>query len=89
MLMVKISSDTLKMINKLPKKKKEKVDAIVRRHVAACQRNGFDPENLDRVYIEAIEMIDLEVRFPEPSAEESRDWEPARHYDQYISPKAA
>jgi hypothetical protein len=87
--MVKISSDTLKMINKLPKKKKEKVDVIVRRHVAACQRNGFDPENLDRVYIEAIEMIDLEVRFPEPDAEESRDWEPARHYDQYISPKAA
>jgi len=86
---VKISSDTLKMINKLPKKKKEKVDAIVRRHVAACQRNGFDPENLDRVYIEAIEMIDIEVRFPEPDAEESRDWEPARHYDQYISPKAA
>jgi hypothetical protein len=89
MLMVKISSDTLKLINKLPKKKKERVDAIVRRHVAACQRNGFDPENLDRVYIEAVEMIDLEVKFPEPAAEESRDWEPARHYDQYISPKAA
>ncbi|HZF39894.1 MAG TPA: hypothetical protein VE715_13790 [Blastocatellia bacterium] len=87
--MVKISSDTLKLINKLSKKKKEKVDAIVRRHVAACQRNGFDPENLDRVYIEAVEMIDLEVNFPEQSAEESRDWEPARHYDQYISPKAA
>jgi len=89
MLMVKISSDTLKMINKLPKRKKEKVDAIVRRHVAACQRNGFDPENLDRVYIEAIEMIDLEVKFPDSDSEESRDWEPARHYDQYISPKAA
>jgi hypothetical protein len=89
MLMVKISSDTLKLINKLSKKKKERVDAIVRRHVAACQKNGFDPENLDRVYIEAIEMIDLEVRFPDPVVEEVRDWEPARHYDQYISPKAA
>ena len=33
-------------------------------------------------------MINLEVKFPEPDAEESRDWEPARHYDQYISPKA-
>ncbi len=87
--MVKISSDTLKLINKLPKKKKEKVDVIVRRHVAACQRNGFDPENLDRVYIEAIEMVDLEMRFPEPVIEENRDWEPARHYDQYVSPKAA
>jgi hypothetical protein len=89
MLMVKISSDTLKLINKLSKKKREKVDAIVRRHVAACQRNGFDPENLDRVYIEAVEMIDLEVKFPDPYDDESRDWEPARHYDQYISPKAA
>jgi hypothetical protein len=88
-LMMKISIDTLKLINKLPKKKKERVDAIVRRHVAACQRNGFDPENLDRVYIEAIEMIDLEAKFPEPVVEETRDWEPARHYDQYISPKAA
>ena len=87
--MVKISSDTLKLINKLTKKKKERVDAIVRRHVAACQKNGFDPENLDRVYIEAIEMIDLEVKFPDPVVEEVRDWEPARHYDQYISPKAA
>lgn len=87
--MVKISSDTLKLINKLSKKKKERVDAIVRRHVAACQKNGFDPENLDRVYIEAIEMIDLEVKFPDPVVEEARDWEPARHYDQYISPKAA
>lgn len=87
--MVKISSDTLKLINKLPRKKKEKVDAIVRRHVAACQRNGFDPENLDRVYIEAIEMVDLEAKLPEPVVEEIRDWEPARHYDQYIGPKAA
>ena len=87
--MVKISSDTLKLINKLTKKKKERVDAIVRRHVAACQKNGFDPENLDRVYIEAIEMIDLEVKFPDPVVDEVRDWEPARHYDQYISPKAA
>ncbi len=87
--MVKISNDTLKMINTLPKRKKEKVDVIVRRHVAACQRNGFDPENLDRVYIEAIEMVDLEARFPEPVIEEVRDWEPLRHYDQYVSPKAA
>lgn len=87
--MMKISIDTLKLINKLPKRKREKVDAIVRRHVAACQRNGFDPENLDRVYIEAMEMIDLEAKFPEPVVEEIRDWEPARHYDQYVSPKAA
>ncbi|HKX28160.1 MAG TPA: hypothetical protein VJ302_10730 [Blastocatellia bacterium] len=87
--MMKLSCDTLKMINRLPKKKKERVDAIVRRHVGACQKNGFQPENLERVYIEAMEMVELEERFPEPVSEETRDWEPARHYDQYVSPKAA
>jgi hypothetical protein len=86
---MKISNDTLRMINKLSKKRREKVDAIVRRHVAACQKNGFYPENMERVYIEAIEMVELEERFPEPVVEETRDWEPARHYDQYVSPKAA
>ncbi len=89
MMMMKISSETLRSITKLSKKKKEKVDAIVRRHVSACQKNGFQPENMERVYIEAIEMVNLEERFPEPTAEEIRDWEPARHYDQYVSPKAA
>jgi hypothetical protein len=87
--MINISNDTLRLINQLPRKKREKVDAIVRRHVAACQKNGFDPENMDRAYIEAIEMVNLESRFPEPKADDHRDWEPARHYDQYVSPKAA
>lgn len=87
--MMKITSDTLKQINRLPKDKREKVDAIVRRHVRACQKNGFNPENLERVYIEAVEMVDLEERFPEPAIQEERNWEPLRHYDQYISPKAA
>jgi hypothetical protein len=87
--MMKISIDTLKLINDLPRPKREKVDAIVRRHVAACQRNGFLPENLERVFIEAIEMVNLEKRFPDQKSEEMRDWQPARHYDQYVSPKAA
>lgn len=88
--MTKITSDTLKLVNKLPDTKRRKVDAIVRRHVRACHQNGFDPENLDRVYIEAIEMVNIEDRFPEPViSEEKRNWEPFRQYDQYVSPKAA
>jgi len=86
---MKISNDTLKLINKLPKEKRDKVETVVRRHVAACYKNGFPPENLDRVYIEAIEIVDLETLHPEPVVEEVRDWEPARRYDQYVSPKAA
>jgi hypothetical protein len=87
--MMKITNDTLRLINKLPDDKRQKVDAIVRRHVRACQQNGFNPENLERVYIEAVEMVDIEDRFPEPIEEDNRTWEPFRHYDQYISPKAA
>jgi len=86
---MKISNDTLKLINKLPKEKRDKVETVVRRHVAACYKNGFPPENLDRVYIEAVEIVDLESLHPEPVVEEVRDWEPARRYDQYVSPKAA
>lgn len=87
-MIMKISNDTLKLIDRLSKTKREKVDAIVRRHIRACQRNGFQPENMERVFIEAVEMVDLEERFPEPSAQDRRDWEPLRSYDQYISPKA-
>ena len=87
--MMKITSDTLKLVNRLPKDKRERVDAIVRRHVQACQKNGFLPENLERVYIEAVEMVDIEERFPEVETEDNRTWEPFRHYEQYVSPKAA
>jgi hypothetical protein len=86
---MKVSTDTLKTLSRLSKDKRDKIEAIVQRHVSACYRNGFPPENLDRVYVEAMEIIDIEDRFPEPAVQEHRDWEPARHYDQYISPKAA
>lgn len=84
-----MTMETIRMIEDLAEEKREKVELIVRRHVAACQRNGFLPENLERVYIEAVEMVDLEERYPEPVVEEIRDWEPLRRYDQYVGPRAA
>lgn len=54
--MMKISADVLKQLNKLPAKRRARAEAIVRRHVEACFRLGFPPDNLERVYIEAIEM---------------------------------
>jgi hypothetical protein len=86
---MKLSNDTLKLVNRLTQEKREKVNKIVRRHVAACYRNGFPPENLERVYIEAVELVNMEEIFPEAQVVEIRDWEPYRHYDQYVSPKAA
>ena len=86
---MKLANDTLKMLERLDKEKRDKVEAVVRRHVEACLKNGFPPENIDRVYLEAVEIVDLEALFPEPETQEVRDWEPLRHYDQYVSPKAA
>jgi hypothetical protein len=87
---MKITSDILKMINKLSEAERAKVDKVVKRHVAACYRNGLPPENMDRVYIEAIELVRLEERFPEPEVvKEERNYEPFRRYEQYVSPKAA
>ncbi|MCW5970002.1 MAG: hypothetical protein KIT57_15960 [Blastocatellales bacterium] len=86
---MKLANETMKVINKLTPEKREKVEAVVRRHITACLKNGFPPENIDRVYLEAVEIVNLEEIFPEQPAENRRDWEPARRYDQYVSPKAA
>ena len=86
---MRLSNDVLKLVNKLPEAKRNKVAQIVRRHLIACQKNDCPPESLDRVYLEAIEVAEMELRNPEPEKPEFRTWEPARRYDQYVSPKAA
>jgi hypothetical protein len=86
---MKVSNDIASMMNKLSRETRAKVEAVVRRHVAACYRNGFPPENLERVYIEALDVVRMEEKFPDVVDHSPRDWEPLRHYDQYISPKAA
>lgn len=83
-----ISNDTFKKVNSLPAAKRAKVVSIVKQHLQASERNGCPPESLDRVYLEAIEVAEMEMKQPEPRKDFQRNWE-ARHYDQYISPKAA
>lgn len=84
---MKISDQTLKMINQLPQATRAKVDQIIRTHVAACRRTGSPIENLDRLFIEAVEIVKLEERRPETKLEYSSEWEPFRRYDQYLSPR--
>lgn len=87
--MFKITEGTLKLINGLSAGKRAKVDAIIRAHVDACRKNGFQPDNLERVFIEAVEIVELEERFPEEKPEpEGNRWDPVRRYEQYRSPKA-
>jgi hypothetical protein len=83
-----ISNDTLRKVNSLPEDKRAKVISIVNRHLRACAKNGCPTESMDRVYLEAMDVAEMETKFPEPEKKFFREWE-ARHYDQYVSPKAA
>ncbi len=84
---MKISDQTLKMINQLPQATRVKVDQVIRTHVAACRKTGSPIENLDRLFIEAVEIVRLEERCPETRLEYSAEWEPFRRYEQYASPR--
>lgn len=84
---MRTSADVQRALERLTEEQREKVEAIVRAHVRACFRNGFQPESMDRVWIEAIEVERLEAREPKASTQK-RDFEPARRYTQYIAPKS-
>ena len=57
---MKLSAHALRSLQDLDEIGREAVEQIVRSHVHACRLNGFQPENLERVYQEAIEIIRLE-----------------------------
>ncbi|MCI0666292.1 MAG: hypothetical protein L0220_35015 [Acidobacteria bacterium] len=87
--MMKIPKDIQQVLRELSAEKREKVEAIVRRHVEACHRMGIEPEYMDRVWIEAIESVEIAEKFPGPSVEEPwPEYEPLRSYDVYRSPRA-
>jgi hypothetical protein len=89
MMQLGLSKDTLKLVNALSKEKRAKALEIVRRHLVASYKNGCPPESIDRIYLEAIEVAEMEMKFPEQPSQDERTWEPFRRYEQYVSPKAA
>lgn len=86
-IMAKISETTLKALNKLPISQRKKTDEIVQRHVRACFDLGIKPENLDRVYIEAMEEAKLAARNPERYADTVQGYEPFWRFGVYVSPR--
>jgi hypothetical protein len=83
---MKAPKDILDVVRKLPQEKREKVEAVVRRHLKACRKFGIIPEAMDRVWLEAMEAVEVEVKFPELANESDWDWEPFRKYDVYTTP---
>lgn len=86
---MRVPADVMNTVNSLPEDKRKKVEAIVRRHLDACKSVGVEPEYLDRVWIEAIEVAQMEEKFPELFVTEAwPESEPHRQYDVYQSPRA-
>ncbi|MEY4167676.1 MAG: hypothetical protein ACOYLF_04190 [Blastocatellia bacterium] len=85
---MKLSSHALRALQALDESGREAVEQIVRAHIKACRMNGFQPENLERVYQEAIEIIRLEGPPTGDSSLTASKYEPTRRYEQYRSPRA-
>ena len=54
---MKFPENVRKSLDALPQSKRDRVQAIVRRHVNACRRMGVELEFMDRVWLEAIEAV--------------------------------
>jgi len=85
---MKLSSHALRSLQDLDESGREAVEQIVRAHIRACRLNGFQPENLERVYQEAIEIIRLEGPPRKDTSMGANKYEPTRRYEQYRSPRA-
>lgn len=85
---MKLSAHALRALQELDEIGREAVEQIVRAHIHACRLNGFQPENLERVYQEAIEIIRLEGPPKKDSVMSANKYEPTRRYEQYRSPRA-
>lgn len=85
---MKLSAHALRALEDLDETGKQAVEQMVRAHVHACRLNGFQPENLERVYQEAIEIVRLEGPPKKDAALSVSKYEPTRRYEQYRSPRA-
>lgn len=84
---MKLSAHALRALQELDDNGRKAVDRIVQEHIRACRLNGFQPENLERVYQEAIEIVRLEGP-PKSESMVHDKYEPTRRYEQYRSPRA-
>lgn len=84
----KLTTATLRTVESLDTPLQKRVNQIVYDHVRACLAGGHEPEELDRVYQEAILVAKMEAVTGEDVPELPRH-EPFRRYGQYTSPVGA
>lgn len=81
-----LPAQTLRALDALPLRVRQIAERSIREHLGACIRSGIPVDDLNRVYIEAIEVAKLEAKMPTVLAAPS---EPFCRYGQYAAPKDA
>lgn len=80
---LKISQETLNKVSKLPKEKRERVEEIAREHIRTCRRMDVPMESMDRLYVEAMEMVALGL---DDGDEKWDEYTAPQRYHQYTAP---
>lgn len=75
-----------KVLAGLPPEKAHRVNVIVNRYLRACDDYGVKPDDLERVYQEAIQMAEIEAGLPSPVVVQHFGAEPTYRYEQYVTP---
>lgn len=57
---MRLSNDRLKLISRLPQAQRARIRRIVCTYISTCRRNECEMDNLERVCLEAIEVVLLE-----------------------------
>lgn len=56
---MKISQDVANALKDIDPEQRKKIEALVRRNIAACHRQGFQPDDINRLWLDAIEAVHL------------------------------
>jgi hypothetical protein len=54
---MRLSNDKLKLINRLPQTQRARIKRIVCTYISTCRRNGCEMDSLERVCLEAVEVV--------------------------------
>lgn len=76
-----------RILDALPPEKQRRVNAIVNRHLRACDSQDVPLENLERIYIEAVEVATIDEKIASAPTATDHYYEPVRRYEQYLPPK--
>ena len=84
-----MSQNTKELLKSLPPANRKQVEKIVMRFANHHKDAGILPNELDSVYRDVIEAIQLQSPYPTNQMPAIHSWEQAQHYAQFTAPDFA